>query len=421
MIFVPAFAAEYTAIQSGNWSDLSTWGETSAIPGMDGAGDVVKIASGVDLVLDTELDYSISKIQWESGGGEKRNLTITAGGKLTTTDESQLWYKTNLDINVINGGEFNMANLAWDADGDINVKDGGKFYGKFTQMKGTEAGKTLLVENATAGATGEWKLEPTDANTSVTIHVKGATGLLDMNYSGEQSLYMYAANNAAAIVKVTDGGKISGNGTFGINYWDELRQDATNRALIHGAGSQIAMNSVFIGNRSDQARTGTGKNILELGGLDDEGNFAAAGPESIVADWNFYIYKDAELRINFGNENAGEANGPLIKFGRVDSQITVSGPGLLTLDFTNVDLSEGEYVFNLISSTRNAFALENLYSDLNVLLNSNQSFDKDSDLVFDGNNLSVILHVSQIPEPASAALLLGLAGLALAASKRRRN
>ncbi len=156
-----AFAANYTANTSGDWSTPATWGQETNIPT---AEDSVTIGQGV--AVDVTGAVTAKNIQYVGGYNSVGTLNISGeGNSLTFTSGSNLYYQYMMEINVTDKASLDLADSSWGNGGyyKINV-DNATFSAGFGQLQGSKFTNEeleydsgiYLTNGAVANATTGW-------------------------------------------------------------------------------------------------------------------------------------------------------------------------------------------------------------------------------------------------------------------------
>ena len=135
------FAANYTAISSGNWNSPETWGQDVNIPG---AEDTFTIGEGV--TVDITSAVAAKNIQWVSNYTTPGVLNVMGeDASLTLSTGSSLFYQYMMVIDVSDKATVDIGNSSWGNGGyyKINV-DNATLNASFNQLQGSK----FLGENA---------------------------------------------------------------------------------------------------------------------------------------------------------------------------------------------------------------------------------------------------------------------------------
>lgn len=420
-----AYAANFDAAQSGNWSDPATWGRTD--PGdVPGASDTVRFSNGV--VVDLTESATITSIGYLNSG-ETSFLNISGSGTvLTLTGNSQFWYQNRLDINIKDGAAMDASSIAWGGGGYSNIAvEDASFSGGFGELRGSTVGdgSFFTVKNsdgktATATATSDWNTNPNAAGSKMTFEVSGSGSSIDM---GGKTFRLEATAGEAALV-------VSNGGVFK-SYFMEVRNNANavNRVSVFGEGSTIAgqgNNTIQIGGNRDVALAENSSTSLTFGGFDESGKFVAAGASALTSSWEVRVTQSGSANFLIGESNLSSEISANLGDAIMAGKFTKTFEGTLMLDFSNVDtrfLSEGTYYVSLISSTESL--LKGLSGDatfedwLSVLQTKDGDGVNFERIFLSGDNKILYAEVSVVPEPSAFAAAFGLLAFVFALWRRR--
>lgn len=219
------------------------------------------------------------------------------------------------------------------------------------------------------------------------------TGIVSLNKVGTGDLLLTGANTHTGTTTVNAGALLVGDGASG-----SITSALTvNAGAFYGnlASGNVTTGAVTIGNGngSADAAFGAGRNTI--------GRFASSAGLSILSDANFVFDVNSSTKatdnVAFGGTitlggvfTLNDLNTNAVNWSVNDSFTVLSGASVSST-FTN--LANGG------SMTVNGVTYEASYSATSLLL--------------------TVTHISAIPEPASAALLLGIGGVGIALRRRR--
>ena len=413
-------ATNFVATDTGNWNDGATWDQGAATPGV---GDRIEINGGVTVTLDSGA-HTIASI-YDSGKSSTDHAAFIisgAGTSLTATADSQLFYDSRLDFQVLGGATVNLQNLKMGNGNDIaiNVTVTDSFFtAKFDdQMRGSTKdgwGKVLLNGTTIANATGRWGLNPTTANATMLLQVDGKASLTMNNHALRAEA---SAAGSTAKIMITNGGRITSNGELQIYY----NADATNVIQIYGAGSTFSNgnNRITIGNTEGEL-TGASSGAI-FGGYDELGNFVAADSHSMYNDSEIIFNANTSLTFILGDSNFSEdKSGTAIIEGKFFKQVQ----GAIELDFSNIEaLDVGTYYVNLMTSYNQHFwnysgaDPDYDFADHITIIKENANVIYEG-VVMSDDRTQMFVQISVIPEAGTYAAIFGALALAFAIYRRR--
>ena len=164
LLFVgSAFATNYTASSSGDWSSPATWGQETTVPGAD---DTFTIGQGV--TVDITSDVTVKNIQWAGNYTTAGTLNIAGeGASLTLTSGSSLFYQYMMLVNVSDGAAANLGSVSWGNGGyykmsvdnaSLDVTFGQLQGSKFLGESGEKDSGIYLTNNSTVTSSGGWTM-----------------------------------------------------------------------------------------------------------------------------------------------------------------------------------------------------------------------------------------------------------------------
>jgi len=234
-----------------------------------------------------------------------------------------------------------------------------------------------------------------------TLNVAGGTVI----FSASLSVYGNYPEAGYAEINITSGSLVVG----------EVSGPAGGIAVINISGGAMTTSALYFGSFGDGQGTVsmTGGSLystssIQLGTGSTGINFITTNKASVQSGWNFWVGSSAKVTFNLeGDQN--DFTGPLVKAGSYYSS-DAGAQGEINL--SNYNATE-TVTITLIEA--GGFSRESISWVITGLDQSRYSVGEGA--YWDGSNL--LLTVSTVPEPASAAALAGLLALALAVRRTK--
>lgn len=458
-----AFAATVErdpGVQTGNWSDASSW--------MGGqlplAEDFARLAGGTSTIIDSgeitvdqvsiiDSDLTISGGSLTCSGpsvsklflwGGEINISGSSTFKASTvsvgnynTSNSQIVGVRDSVVNIFGDASLTLTNMqagfnfggsALDKDVSVNIYEnatvsGGRFLLGSTLADSVAKTSVSVSGGATVGTdyVNLYKNTTLTLSGNARINASQALRAGDMNQDSATKNSVSLSGNAVlaaagskssifddAVVTVSENAALTVNGLELGN--DPYSNRSSGTLILSGSARFYSASNVVLFGGSEIVVEGSNLRRVEgmashINALGSSSFSDQSGTVRFVADENgistlvcdYMAYVDADARTGYE----------------------------LVIDFTNLALGEGTYEFGVISTTRSdsrelsiIAAYANSDSNLVEIIKANDADSYELLLSADGKTFSI--SYTHVPEPAACAAIFGALALALAACGRRR-
>ncbi|MDR1279658.1 MAG: PEP-CTERM sorting domain-containing protein [Opitutaceae bacterium] len=441
---------DYTRTTGGNWSDASLWTpreglSANTVPGADNTA-VMTISASTSLTIDATGTTTIKDFHAGSTGGY--TLTFTSPGNGTTGHRTLVITgtvsKANDSTKIAFENSASSSRLLNVSIGTLDLATNGGS-ASFGRSDGSRALNTLSIGETVLGGGGG------SNGIQVYLNVSNDYSLGKLTFNpGNNAKSVYLITNksdasgyarTATVAGITDA---SANATlYGSRNASASSNSATLRihtentsdnftaatALVDGTGGTLAVRKTGAGTQILTGQsTSTGGIFVEEGALviRGAGTLAATGDLSVVKDATFVTATDAALALH----DATLATGAILGFDLTSAVARLNLTGNLLHDLAGSAGGAATFVIDF----RGTGILDHAYDGLLSVVGTTNDFAGAtlSYINFGAGNLAGTLTFAElangftlssgnIPEPATAALLGGLAILVLASLARRRH
>ncbi len=440
-----AFAAtvERTGDEEANWSDLSIWS-----PSVPTSSDNVRLWNGATTYATNDVTIINLGIQSDSV------LNVTAG--LFTVNGAV--YHNQGTVNIYESGALKTTQyIMGDSDnslagGVLNVYGNASF--TMGSNDGMRIGTTAVNNDVEANFYGDAKIngrlrigsEAADSGASSVVNIYDRA-VVKTDYI---NLYQNATLNISGNANVTASSDLrfhdmtaSTVGTVDISGSSSLSA----RGGFIGDGATVTVsgsanfiqnggsgNNIYLGADYNKASSGNGHIVLK-----DNATFKTS-QNLIMLNNSTFTVEGSNVTVNLQALGGGistmdakiifkaDADGISKITSRFAADVDASKQTsfALELDFTNLNLAEGTYEFDIVSLTENADREKTIIQNYELfakdLITVKTKNESDGYEFFrkDANDLTLAIRYTVVPEPATYAAIFGALALTFAAYRRRK-